>query len=167
MKSLSIFLCAFLLAIAWAGSPGAVVPEQTPADPEVTASSAETEETEEAKALNKSDPEGVYGKGISLEESLALTELLADPAAYEGKTVLVEGTITDVCPMRGCWVELQAAEGEETIRVKVTDGEIVFPLSAKGAPARIEGEVEKIELTLEEARGWAAHEAGSCRISGN
>ena len=46
-----------------------------------------------------------------------------------------------------------------TIRVKVVDGDIVFPLSARGHKAVVEGLVEKIELTEEQARSWREHEA--------
>ena len=31
-----------------------------------------------------------------------LPAILADPEKYEGQTVLVQGTIEDVCPRRGC-----------------------------------------------------------------
>ncbi|MCB0293569.1 MAG: DUF4920 domain-containing protein, partial [Calditrichaeota bacterium] len=39
------------------------------------------------------------------------------------------------------------------------DGEIVFPLSAKGHAAVVEGQVEKVELTQKQAIGWLSHEA--------
>ena len=47
----------------------------------------------------------------------------------------------------------------QDVNAKVKDGEIVFPLSAKGHAAVVEGQVEKVELTQKQAIGWLSHEA--------
>jgi response regulator RpfG family c-di-GMP phosphodiesterase len=47
-------------------------------------------------------------------------------------------------------------EGEK-IKVKVKDGEIVFPEEAKGKDALVEGKVYKIDLTVEEAVAYYEH----------
>ncbi|MCU0414500.1 MAG: DUF4920 domain-containing protein [Ignavibacteriaceae bacterium] len=91
------------------------------------------------------------GAEITLTEKTKISEILADPEAYLDKTVLVEGEILDVCPMMGCWMELKSDDGEGKIKVKVKDGDIVFPVEAKGSTALVEGKVYKIELTQEKA----------------
>jgi hypothetical protein len=91
------------------------------------------------------------GAELTLTEKTKISEILADPEAYLDKTVLVEGEILDVCPMMGCWMELKSDDGEGMIKVKVKDGEIVFPVEAKGSTALVEGKVYKIELTREKA----------------
>ena len=59
--------------------------------------------------------------------------------------------------MAGCWIELSSdAEGEQ-IKVKVKDGEIVFPMDAKGSTALVEGKVYKIELSKEKAINYYEH----------
>jgi hypothetical protein len=65
------------------------------------------------------------------------------------KLCLIEGEILDVCPMMGCWIELKSDEADEMIKVKVNDGEIVFPMEAIGSTAMVEGKVYKLELTHE------------------
>jgi hypothetical protein len=112
----------------------------------------------EQVALQKSDPRGTYGAGILLKAGVALGEILADPESYESRIVQVRGTVDAVCPRRGCWIDLADSDGA-SVRVKVTDGEIVFPLSAKGHEVLVEGAVERIELTEEQHRAWKAHEA--------
>jgi hypothetical protein len=53
-----------------------------------------------------------------------------------------------------------AADGDfEKIQIKVDDGVIVFPLTARGKTARVEGTVEKVELTYEEALAQARERA--------
>lgn len=112
----------------------------------------------EGLALHKSDPTGTYGAGIKLENEVAIATLTAAPETYVDRILKVRGTVTEVCPKRGCWIELADAGGE-TLRVKVTDGEIVFPLSAKGHEAVVEGIFERIELDEAQHRAWKEHEA--------
>ncbi|HES59164.1 MAG TPA: DUF4920 domain-containing protein, partial [Caldithrix sp.] len=87
----------------------------------------------------------IYGKGISLKDTTKISDILAKADENIGKTFLVEGRIVDVCKKRGCWMELASDKEFESIRVKVNDGEIVFPLSAKGKLAKVEGVLEKLE----------------------
>ena len=82
-----------------------------------------------------------YGKDLTVTDKTEVNVILEKPAEFEGKKVLIEGTIVDVCEMRGCWIDIAAAEGYEKIRVKVDDGVIVFPMEAKGKTALVEGEV--------------------------
>jgi hypothetical protein len=82
-----------------------------------------------------------FGSDVTLTDKTEVKAILENPAEYEGKKVLVEGTIVGVCESRGCWIEIAAAEGYEKIRVKVDDGVIVFPMEAKGKQALVEGEV--------------------------
>lgn len=82
-----------------------------------------------------------YGKDLTVTDKTGVTAILENPADFEGKKVLVEGTIVGVCEMRGCWIEIAADEGYDKIRVKVEDGVIVFPMEAKGKTAFVEGEV--------------------------
>ena len=39
----------------------------------------------------------------------------------------------------GCWLAIGSDKDQEAIRFKVEDGVIVFPMSAKGKQARVEG----------------------------
>ena len=92
-----------------------------------------------------------YGAELTLAEKTSISAILENPDAYVDKTVLVEGEVLEVCPMMGCWMEIKSDDGERMIKVKVKDGEIVFPVEAKGKTALVEGTVYKIELTQEKA----------------
>ncbi len=96
-----------------------------------------------------------YGDGVKLTETTPIANILADPDAYIGKTVRVEGGVLDVCPKKGCWIEI--GDEDENIRIKVDDGVIVFPAAATGRIAAAQGEVEAIEMTREKYVGWLAH----------
>jgi Domain of unknown function (DUF4920) len=100
-----------------------------------------------------------YGKEISLKEKTNISKILAQPEEYVGKTVLVEGEILEVCAMAGCWMDLKSDAENQKIKIKVKDGDIVFPVEAKGKDALVEGTVYKIELTKEEAVDYYEHVA--------
>ncbi|MEM7356443.1 MAG: DUF4920 domain-containing protein [Acidobacteriota bacterium] len=99
----------------------------------------------------------VYGDAIDEAEPTPIAKILADPDAFLGKTVRIEGGILDVCPKKGCWIEI--GDAEHHIQLKVDDDVIVFPTDAKGRVAAAQGEVEALELTREKYLGWLAHRA--------
>ncbi len=97
----------------------------------------------------------IYGEGVDVERATPILEILADPDAFLGKTVRIEGTVLDVCPKKGCWIEVGAAG--ESIQVKVDDDVIVFPTAAKGHIAAAQGTVEAIEMTRDRYLAWLGH----------
>ena len=99
-----------------------------------------------------------YGKGVSEAVPVKLSELMAKPDAYVGKVVKVEGLITEVCAKRGCWIDVAGDVEFQTIRIKVEDGVIVFPMTDKGKRVVAEGTFKKTELTKEQATAKAKHE---------
>jgi hypothetical protein len=99
------------------------------------------------------------GEELTLSETTPVSDILADPEAFLGQRVLVEATVVDVCEMQGCWLELAGGNDFETLRIKVEDGVIVFPMTARGLRARAEGIVEKLEYTEEEALERARYQA--------
>ena len=67
--------------------------------------------------------------------------------------------IIEVCAKRGCWVYLSSDRPFEKIQIKVNDGEIVFPMSAAGHFARVEGIVEELKMTKEQMISYKRHQA--------
>jgi hypothetical protein len=99
-----------------------------------------------------------FGSGVKLTETTPVATLLADAKSMVGKTVRVEGQVVDVCPKRGCWMDLAGTAPGEKVRFKVTDGEMVFPVDAKGKHAVVEGVVAVNELTLEATKEYVAYQ---------
>ncbi|MBK9169501.1 MAG: DUF4920 domain-containing protein [Bryobacterales bacterium] len=100
------------------------------------------------------------GKKLALPSPTPVADVAANPERYAGKIVQIEGRITEVCQMMGCWVQLvNPTNSRQAIRVKVTDGEIVFPKDSPGKMAIAEGKLVKFELTREQAVARAKHEA--------
>ena len=97
------------------------------------------------------------GKPLTLDKPQPVSELVSTPAPSVGKTVQVKGKVTEVCQMAGCWMAL-SGDGK-LLRIKVNDGDIVFPKEAVGKMAIAEGKLEKFELTREQTIARAKHEA--------
>jgi Domain of unknown function (DUF4920) len=104
------------------------------------------------------------GTGVSLKDATAIKALVEQPGAYVGKTLRVDGVATAVCSAMGCWMAV-AAEGDEkgaTVRIKVDDGVIVFPMTAKGRKVSAEGVFEAVGASAESndsAGDHATHDA--------
>jgi hypothetical protein len=99
------------------------------------------------------------GAPLTLKESVPVGKIAAEPAAYTGKTVQVKGKVTEVCQMMGCWMSLADPETGQLLKIKVDDGDIVFPKDSIGKMAIAEGKLTKLELTREQAIQTAKHEA--------
>lgn len=100
-----------------------------------------------------------FGAGVSVTTATPIDEILADPKKFNGQTVRVEGMITDVCPKRGCWFELAGDKPGQKLKFKVTDGEMVFPMDAKGQRVTAEGVVAVKEMSIEESKQYAEYQA--------
>ena len=100
-------------------------------------------------------PGTVYGEQPTLTDTTLISTILAAPESYLGQRVLVAGTVVEVCEKRGCWLQLGSDREFETMRVKVEDGVIVFPMTARGHQAVVEGVMEKVVLSADEAREQA------------
>ncbi|MBK8724910.1 MAG: DUF4920 domain-containing protein [Holophagaceae bacterium] len=83
-----------------------------------------------------------YGKPLALKEATAVSAILANPAAFQGRKVQVRGMVVDVCKKRGCWMELASDKKYETLTFKVEDVVIVIPVDAKGSQAVAEGVIQ-------------------------
>ena len=100
-----------------------------------------------------------FGAGVKLTSSTQISAILAEPKKFAGQTVRVEGIVTDVCEMRGCWFEMAGDKAGEKLRFKVTDGEMVFPVDSKGKHAVAEGVVSVKDLSLDDTKAMAVEEA--------
>ncbi len=101
------------------------------------------------------------GTGVSLKEVTPIAALVERPADFVGKTIRIDGVATAICAHMGCWMAV-APEGDTngtTIRLKVEDGVIVFPVSAKGKKVSAEGVFEEVKTSDAEGKEAAGEHA--------
>ena len=106
-----------------------------------------------------------FGKPLTLTELTKVSEIEKSPQSFVGKRVLVSGTVVEVCSTRGCWMDIASDTAFEKIQIKVTDGVIVFPMSARGRTAYVEGVLEELKLNKKDALDYQRHKAREKGIS--
>jgi hypothetical protein len=86
------------------------------------------------------------GTGVTLEKATPIASLTTKPEEFVGKTIRIDGVATAVCTSMGCWMAVAPADApaSPTVRLKVEDGVIVFPISAKGKRVSAQGVFEAI-----------------------
>ncbi len=99
-----------------------------------------------AAAFTAAPGETTLGAGVTLKDATAITALAERPQDFVGKTVRIDGVATAVCEMMGCWMAVapEGNPGGPTVRLKVEDGVIVFPVSAKGKKVSAQGTFEAV-----------------------
>ena len=100
-----------------------------------------------------------YGKPLTVKETTKVSDILAKPEQFDGKRVKIEGPVVDVCQMRGCWIKIGGDRDFESLTFKVDDGVIVFPMSARGKTALVEGVVSVTTQSVEEQKKQGEHMA--------
>ena len=100
-----------------------------------------------------------FGGTVDKTKLVAVADILAKPQHYLQQQVTVKGTVEAVCQKKGCWMQLAADANQPTFRIKVKDGDMVFPVSAKGKTAYASGKLDPIEMDLESTREYLAHKA--------
>jgi hypothetical protein len=115
------------------------------------------DDKDEAKAKAEQanvDTKTVYplkrGTMSNTATKVSLSKILATPAKYSGKNVLVEGVIVRSCKAEGCWMELAPTATGKSIRIKMKDHGFFIPLNAAGLNAKAEGVFTVKTLSKEE-----------------
>src|SRR5688500_6844267 len=87
------------------------------------------------------------GAGVTLKEATPIAAIFAKPEDYNGKTIRVDGIATAVCTGNGCRMAIAHSDAKDapTLRVKVEDGVVVIPVTAKGKKVSAEGVFERVK----------------------
>lgn len=103
----------------------------------------------------------VYGQLLQPGTSVVrLSEIVADPASYDGQVVLTEGEVQRVCQKRGCWLELADSNGARAF-VPMAGHSFTVPMESVGEQAQVEGTVHVRERSEAERKHLESDGAGS------
>jgi hypothetical protein len=108
-----------------------------------------------------------YGTGVSVSETTPLARVLEHPREFEGKTLKVEGVVTAVCSEMGCWMALGRDDKAkpDTLLIRVDEGVVVFPVSAKGHRAAVQGVLQRAGGDHHDREAAAEHAKAEGRMS--
>lgn len=105
----------------------------------------------------------IFGEPFATDDALPVQTVAATPADYTGRTILIEGTVAEVCQAAGCWLTLQVPGGDN-IRIVVPrddDGAYVFTVAKdlSGRRAVVQGTLAEAQLS-EHDQHHMAEDAG-------
>lgn len=102
-----------------------------------------------------------FGPAFDFSKSAAVTvaQVLAKPDSYLRQPFTVQGKIDAVCQKKGCWMQFATGAAEPTFRLKVKDGDMEFPVSAKGKTAYAYGSLKAKVMTQEQSKTYLKHRA--------
>ncbi len=92
----------------------------------------------------QSQAKETFGAPLSDLRETPLSDVLASPDQYAGKTVRVSGNARRVCQRKGCWMELATSSdaAAPACRVNFKNYGFFVPTDSAGAAAVLEGEVK-------------------------
>ena len=106
---------------------------------------------------NNNQSIALYGNDFSYDSIDTISSLTDNVDEFLNKEIVTEGQIVDVCPMKGCWIEIKDFDTNQVIRVKVQDDVIIFPQDSKEKKVVVNGIFSKIEFTENQAIQWKIH----------
>ena len=88
----------------------------------------------------------VYGEAFDDAGAVPVEAVVAEPDAYVGQAVTMEGRVSEVCQMAGCWLTFQTLDGQN-VRIVVPreeEGGYVFtvPKDLSGRRAVVHGTLD-------------------------
>ncbi|MDX9720171.1 MAG: hypothetical protein RBU37_05460 [Myxococcota bacterium] len=135
-------------------APGQDTPTDDTAKPSEHAHGDEHEHGEEdhektAPTLSDAPLDEKLGEPLSGAEGVDVLDLSKNPSAYAGKTIRIEGTVTDMCYHRRGWFGIASSDNSRVIRV-IAMPKFQVPETAVGSRAIAEGVVEVQTIPAEE-----------------
>ncbi|MCI0690902.1 DUF4920 domain-containing protein [candidate division KSB1 bacterium] len=97
-----------------------------------------------------------YGKEMTATKTVAVNEALKE-IPKDGKTVAVEGVISDVCQSKGCW--LMMTDGKQQLRVQFEGYSFFVPWEVKGKKIKAQGVVKLKTIDEKTAQHWAEEQS--------
>jgi len=87
--------------------------------------------------------------------TVPVDQIVASPATWDGKDVVVDGVVKEVCQQKGCWRTIATAGPQASVMVKDEEYEIFLPEDAAGKKVYLKGTFAVAVLPESEARHYA------------
>jgi hypothetical protein len=100
------------------------------------------------------NPGTVYGANISGDNALPIAELPALLAKNDSIYTTITGKVLDVCPKKGCWMNIQVNDST-TAFVKMKGYAFFVPMDMVGKTVVLEGEAKLKTTSVAELRHYA------------
>ena len=97
------------------------------------------------------------GEPITVSDVTPVAKIAAEPVAFAGQQVRIEGTVKAVCQGRGCWVEVTDKNGKSFL-ARSLDDSVLLPKDCAGRKIVVQGVVTALpQKAVEEAEAAEGH----------
>jgi len=94
----------------------------------------------------------VFGNAPASAQPVAAAAVMTNAANYDGKTVLLEGAVKEVCKVKGCWMTM--AESGQTMRVTFENYAFFVPKDCAGRKVVVEGKFAVKETSVADLKHY-------------
>ncbi len=113
-------------------------------------------DTQEAPVQTGSYQGEFFGEAFDLTDLISVDELIPQMAGADSLAVQLTGTVSEVCQMKGCWMNIQPEnEDHDAIMVRFKDYGFFVPKDIAGRQILMKGYAFKEVTPLEELRHYA------------
>jgi len=120
----------------------------------------EHEGEEHADATEEGDGKH-FGETISEEGAVEFEALLTEMTEADSVKAKVVGTVSEVCQMKGCWMNIEAAGKKEKMFVQFKDYGFFMPKDIAGRQVIMDGYAYRDVTSVEDLRHFAEDEGKS------
>jgi hypothetical protein len=100
------------------------------------------------------DKGATFGSVVTVEGAVPLAGIASVIENKESANVKVTAKVIDVCPKKGCWMQLEMPD-QSKVFVKMKDYGFFVPLAIKGKTVVIDGEAKSIVTSVDELKHYA------------
>ena len=111
--------------------------------------------------VTKEDDGKHFGAKITEAGAISYDELLTKMQQSDSMAVKVVGTVESVCQAKGCWMNIQANEGQPEMFVKFKDYGFFVPKDISGRQVVMDGFAYREVTSVDELRHYAEDEGKS------
>ena len=109
-------------------------------------------EDHDRKVASSGEAKKSFGKPITLAESIELNSAINSFDKHQGKDILVRGKVNKVCKKKGCWMQVESANGD--VRVTFRDYAFFVPADLMGKTVELEGRLIRKKVSKSEAQHY-------------
>ncbi len=100
------------------------------------------------------DKGATFGSAITADGAVPVARVPSILESKESANVKVTAKVIDVCPKKGCWMQLEMPD-QSKVFVKMKDYGFFVPTAIKGKTVVIDGEAKAIVTSVDELKHYA------------
>ena len=108
----------------------------------------------------ETDADRMFGEPTTVDNAQSVDMVIQKLAGVDSLETKVEGKVTSVCQKKGCWMNVESADGSEMF-VRFKDYGFFMPLDLAGQEVVMQGKAFKEVVSVDELRHYAEDEGKS------